>query len=61
MATAELMGTVYWRLLKKIEARRFDILTSPTLRLSKGHKLLLIARSWCQLWTGGLVPNYGAG
>jgi phytoene synthase len=59
MATAELMGSVYWRLLEKLEARRFNVFDSSPARLSKGQKLFLIFRTWYRLWTGTLVPNYG--
>lgn len=59
MAPAELMGSVYWRLLEKLEGRQFNVFDSPPTRLSKGQKLFLILRTWLQVWTGALVPNYG--
>jgi 15-cis-phytoene synthase len=59
MATAELMGSVYWQLLEKLEARRFDVFGPCPTRLSKAQKLFLILRIWFRLWTGALVPNYG--
>lgn len=59
MATAELMGSVYWRLLEKLEARRFNVFDSSPLRLTKSQKLFLVARTWYRLWTGAIVPNYG--
>lgn len=59
MAAAELMGSVYWRLLRKLESRDFAVLGPNPTRLSKGHKLLLIARSWCRTFSGALTPNYG--
>ena len=59
MATAESMGSVYWRLLKELEARRFDVLGSQPTRLSKLHKLFLVLRTWRRVMTGTLVPNYG--
>src|SRR5689334_19664471 len=46
MMAAELMGSVYWRLLRKLEAQRFDVFGPQPTRLSKGQKLLLIGRSW---------------
>lgn len=58
MGAAELMGSVYWRLLQKLEARRFDVFSAPT-RLSKPHKILLILRTWLRLASGAMVPNYG--
>ena len=60
MATAELMGSVYWRLLEKLEAQQFNVFDSSPLRLTKAQKLFLILRTWFRLWSGALVPNYGA-
>ena len=59
MAAAELMGMVYWRLLRKLEARRFDVLGPKPTRLSKAVKLSLIARSWVRNFSGTLTPSYG--
>jgi phytoene synthase len=59
MAAAELMGSVYWRLLRKLEGRQFDVLGPNPTRLSKGQKLLLILRSWYRTFFGALTPNYG--
>ena len=59
MMTAELMGSVYWRLLLKLERRRFNVFTGPKTRLTKPQKILLILRTWFRLRTGGLAPNYG--
>lgn len=59
MASAELMGSVYWRLLEKLERRQFNVFDSGPTRLSKAQKLFLIFRTWYRLWTGALVPNYG--
>jgi phytoene synthase len=59
MAAAELMGSVYWRLLRKLESRQFDVLGPKPTRLSKGQKLLLILRSWYRTFSGALTPNYG--
>jgi len=60
MTAAELMGSVYWRLLCKLEARRFDVFGPRPTRLSRGQKLLLIFRTWCRQAVGALTPNYGA-
>jgi phytoene synthase len=59
MAPAELMGSVYWRLLRKLEARRFDVFDVRPTRLSRLQKLLLIARTWYRMTSGAVVPNYG--
>ena len=60
MIAAELMGAVYWRLLRKLETRRFDVFGPRLTRVSKPAKLVLIARTWCRLVTGMAAPNYGA-
>ncbi|PYK62727.1 MAG: squalene synthase HpnD [Verrucomicrobia bacterium] len=59
MGAAELMGSVYWRLLQKLETRRFNVFDPATTRVSKPQKLFLIFRTWYRLTTGALVPNYG--
>ncbi|MEY2408811.1 MAG: 15-cis-phytoene synthase [Verrucomicrobiota bacterium] len=59
MTAAELMGSVYWRLLCKLEATRFNVFGPQPTRLSKLHKLLLILRTWLRQSFGGLSPNYG--
>lgn len=60
MIAAELMGAVYWRLLRKLEARRFDVFGPQVTRLTKPHKLLLILRCWFRLKCGSTAPFYGA-
>lgn len=60
MATAELMGSVYWRLLEKLERRQFNVFDFAETRLTKSQKLFLIFRMWYRVWSGKLVPNYGA-
>jgi phytoene synthase len=59
MAAAELMGSVYWRLLRKLERGRFQVFGRRPTRLGKGQKTLLIFRTWCRLALGVAVPNYG--
>ena len=59
MAAAELMGSVYWRLLEKLEAREFNVFGPEPTRVSKPQKILLIARTWLRLASGNVVPNYG--
>ncbi|HXG47251.1 MAG TPA: presqualene diphosphate synthase HpnD [Methylomirabilota bacterium] len=60
MAAAELMGSVYWRLLGELERRRFDVFGPEPTRLSKGQKLLLVLRLWWRTMSGAVVPNYGS-
>ncbi|MBM3848221.1 MAG: squalene synthase HpnD, partial [Verrucomicrobia bacterium] len=59
MAAAELMGSVYWKLLCKLHARGFDVLGPQRLGLGKIQKLGLIARTWWRATTGSVSPSYG--
>lgn len=59
MVAAELMGSVYWRLLDKLEAERFNVFGPEVTRLSKPQKALLVFRTWWRLATGATAPNYG--
>ncbi len=59
MVAAELMGSVYWRLMRKLERRQFNVFGPNPPRLSKGQKLFLIFRSWCRFVSGATSPNYG--
>jgi phytoene synthase len=59
MIAAELMGSVYWRLLRKLESQQFRVLEPRPARLSKLVKLGLILRTWLRLSMGISVPNYG--
>ena len=59
MVAAELMGSVYWRLLQKLECLRFNVFGPEPMRLSKLQKILLILRTWLRLAAGVMSPNYG--
>ena len=59
MIAAELMGSVYWRLLRKLERGRFQVFGAQPTRIGKGQKTFLIFRTWCRLILGLAVPNYG--
>ncbi|MGV3772137.1 MAG: presqualene diphosphate synthase HpnD [Verrucomicrobiales bacterium] len=59
MATAELMGSVYWQLFQKLERRQFNVFDHKETRLNKAQKVFLIMRMWFKTFTGSLVPNYG--
>jgi len=59
MVAAELMGTVYWRLLRKLERQRFAVFGPKLTRLSKGQKIWLILGTWWRFASGGISPNYG--
>jgi len=60
MVAAELMGSVYWRLLRKLERQRFNVFGPELTRLNKGQKALLIVGSWLGYLSGAMSPNYGA-
>lgn len=59
MVAAELMGSVYWRLFKKLEASRFHVFGPEPTRISKLQKIALIARTWFRIHYGAVAPNYG--
>jgi phytoene synthase len=59
MVAAELMGSVYWQLLQKLERGKFDVFGPQPLKLSKPHKLALIFQSWLRFATGSTSPGYG--
>jgi phytoene synthase len=60
MVAAELMGSVYWQLLKKLEASEFNVFGESPIRLHKSQKLVLIFRSWLRFVRNSKTPNYGA-
>lgn len=59
MVAAELMGSVYWCLLAKIEREGFPVLDPQPVRLGKGLKLGLIFLAWCRVKTGLPFATYG--
>jgi phytoene synthase len=59
MVAAELMGMVYWRLLKKLERAKFNVFGPRPLGLSKPQKLALIFKSWLRFTFGAATSNYG--
>jgi phytoene synthase len=59
MVAAELMASVYWRLLRKLEAKRFNVFGPRPPRLNKGQKLLLIFQAWYRFAVGAMSPSYG--
>jgi phytoene synthase len=59
MVAAELMGTVYWRLLRKLEQQQFYVFGPQPARLSRAHKIRLILQSWLRFAVGATASNYG--
>lgn len=59
MIAAELMGLVYWRLLRQLERQRFNVFGPVPARVSRGQKVLLIFRAWLRLFSGAAAANYG--
>lgn len=60
MVAAELMGAVYWRLLRRLETRGFPVLDPVPARLGKLQKLMLILLAWFRVKTGIPLASYGA-
>jgi phytoene synthase len=59
MAAAELMGAVYWQLLRKLERKKFNVFGAQPLKLSRPQKLALIFQSWLRFVSGATRSNYG--
>ena len=59
MVAAELMGSVYWRLLQKLESEKFNVFGEARVKLDKPQKLALIFRSWVRHAFRSTVPSYG--
>jgi len=59
MVAAELMGSVYWQLLQKLERHQFNVFRPQPLRLSGRQKLGLVLRSWLLSALGFTSSNYG--
>lgn len=59
MVAAELMGSVYWNLLEKLERENFDVFGPKPPKLGKSRKLALIANSWLRHVTGVNSRSYG--
>jgi 15-cis-phytoene synthase len=58
MVAAELMGTVYWRLLGKLESAKFNVFAG-TVKLSKPQKLFIVFQSCLRFWLGSARGIYG--
>jgi phytoene synthase len=58
MVAAELMGSVYWSLLGKLESRNFDVLGPSITRVPKLQKIALILQSWWRCSRDATAPNY---
>jgi phytoene synthase len=59
MVAAELMGSVYWQLLKKLEREKFNVFRAQPVKLSKPRKLALIFKSWLRHVINAKTSNYG--
>ncbi|HEY1717637.1 MAG TPA: presqualene diphosphate synthase HpnD [Verrucomicrobiae bacterium] len=59
MVAAELMGSVYWQLLQKLERQQFNVFVSQPIRITRPKKLLLILRAWLRFISGSKTANYG--
>lgn len=61
MVAAELMGSIYWQLLKKLEVNQFNVFSEQPVRLHKAKKLILVFRSWLQFLCNSKTLDYGTG
>jgi phytoene synthase len=59
MIAAETMGSVYWRLLSKLKARRFQVMGSEPVRLPRYQKICLVLLSLCRVRWGLPLAAYG--
>jgi phytoene synthase len=59
MIAAEVMGSVYWCLLKRVTAGGYQVLGDRVVRLGKWRKLFLIWRTWYRGVVARGLPNYG--
>jgi phytoene synthase len=59
MVAAELMGSVYWKLLLKIESSGFRVFEPSLTRLGKPRKLGLILQAWWRHATRATTSAYG--
>jgi phytoene synthase len=59
MVAAELMGAVYWSLLRKIEKNGYAVLADRPLRLNRFQKVSLILMAWLRVKTGLPLATYG--
>ena len=59
MVAAELMGSVYWQLLLKLEREQFQVFGPERIRLGKAHKVWLILRSVLAHAARSSVSPYG--
>lgn len=59
MVAAELMGAVYWNLLRKIERNDYAVLADQPLRLNRFQKISLILLAWLRVKTGLPLATYG--
>lgn len=62
MIASELMGAVYWEILRKLTRRHFNHWDGHgRTRLTKFHKIFLILRTWFNLKFRPGADNYGTG
>jgi phytoene synthase len=59
MVAAELMGSVYWQLLLKLEQQQFNVFGGQRISVSKPRKISLVLSSWLGHVTGASQSPYG--
>lgn len=59
LVASEMMAGVYWRILVKIEKSGYQVLRPQLTKLSKIHKLGIVARSALRYWLNVGTSDYG--
>jgi len=59
LIAAELMGAVYWRVLKRLERRGFNVFEGPPVRVPTWQKAALVGLTWLRYARQQPVSDYG--
>ena len=59
LVASEMMASVYWRILLKIEKSDYQVLSPKLTKLTKAHKLGILARSAVRYWLNINSSDYG--
>lgn len=59
MIAAELMGSVYWKLLRRLEDLKFPVLGNTPYKLGKANKVFLVLLAWARVKLRLPFEHYG--
>lgn len=59
LVASEMMASVYWRILLKIEKSDYQVLSPKLTKLTKPHKLGILARTAVRYWLNVNSSDYG--